>query len=303
MNSSVKKHHEPDEAVPGRLARSAVYRISLIICLLLLSGCAASRPVISDTRLAAVKLNQRAESSFKNGDYEHAFALYKEALKINRSIEDSDGIAINTLNMAAVCRKLGDNSQAHKLLDSIFQSLPPACEPRRLSEAAFLRALLYFDEKNYDNSLEWGQKALLHCQYSGCDNAGRIYNITGRAYLGKGDADRAISSGQEGVRLNRGFKQKTEEANSLRLIADAMIISNEYAGARRFYEEALSLDKELGLSVKVGRDLLGIGVALLGQKDCRVALEYFKRALSVINSGNDQQGAKAVEEMIRRCEK
>ncbi len=89
----------------------------LVTChlsLVTLSGCGAKHPTLSDAHLSAVKLNQRAESSFKNSDYENALRLYNEALKINRSIENIDGIAINIINMAATYRKLGDKDNAHK---------------------------------------------------------------------------------------------------------------------------------------------------------------------------------------------
>lgn len=110
---------------------------ALLLCctaaLLLLIGCGAKHPILSDAHQSAVKFNQRAESSFKNGDYENALRLYSEALKINRSIENIDGIAINIINMAATYRKLDDKDNAHKQIDEILNASPIAYNPIHLS--------------------------------------------------------------------------------------------------------------------------------------------------------------------------
>lgn len=276
----------------------------LITChlsLITLSGCGAKHPILSDAHLSAVKFNQRAESSFKNGDYENALRLYNEALKINHSIENIDGIAINIINMAATYRKLGDKNNAHKQIDEILNAPSIAYNPLHLSGAAFLKAMLYSDEKNFDKTLEWTDKSLSFCQGPQCNNTGKVYNLKGRAYLEKGDVASAISYGNKGLESNTEDGHKTERANSLRLIADAKLMKGEYEDARKFYEDALSIDKTLGLSRKIAQDLMGIGNTYFKQDNKSSALDYFKRALSVSESAGDKEEIAKTKNMIEKC--
>lgn len=273
------------------------YNLSLVT----LSGCGAKHTVLSDVHLSSVKFNQKAESAFKKGDYENALRLYNEALKINRSIENIDGIAINIINMTATYRKLSDKGNAHKQLDEILNTSPTTYSPLHLSEAAFLKAMLYFDEKNYDKTLEWTDKALSFCQSLQCSNIGKIYNLKGRTYLKKVDILSALFYTNKGLEINKSIENKQEEANSLRILAEAKLMNNEYDEAKKFYENALSIDKTLGLSKKITQDLMGIGNIFLRQGNCELATVYFKRALSVSENKGDNEGIVKVKEMIEKC--
>lgn len=278
-----------------------IWNLLCYLSLVTLSGCGAKHPTLLDAHLSAVKLNQKAESSFKNGDYENALRLYNEALKINRSIENIDGIAINIINMAATYRKLGDRDNAHKQIDEILNISPIAYNPMHLSEAGFLKAMLYFDEKNYDKALEWTDRALSFCQSSQCSNIGKVYNLKGRIYLEKGNVALAISYGNKGLESNKSDGHKTEMANSLRLIADAKIMGSEYEDARKFYEDALSIDKTLGLSRKIAQDLMGMGNTYFKQGNKKSALDYFKRAISVSEGIGDKEEISKAKNMIEKC--
>jgi tetratricopeptide (TPR) repeat protein len=277
------------------------YRLLPIAFCLFLIGCGAKHPTLSDAHLSAVKLTQRAESSFKNSDYENALRLYSEAIKINRSIENIDGIAINIINMAIVYRRLGDSDNAHRCVDEVLDTSLITHYALRLSEAAFLKAMLYFDEKNYDKALEWTDKSLTFCQSSQCSDIGKVYNLKGRAYLEKGDVASAISYGNKGLESNKEDGHKTERANSLRLIANAKLMKGEYEDARKFYEDALSIDKTLGLSRKIAQDLMGMGNTYFKQGNKNSALDYFKRALSVSESAGDKEEIAKTKNMIEKC--
>jgi tetratricopeptide (TPR) repeat protein len=273
-----------------------------VFCLLLI-GCGIKHATLSDAHLSAVKLNQMAESSFKNRDYENALRFYNEALNINRSIENIDGIAINIINIAATYRKLGDKDNAHKQIDEILNASPIAYNSMHMLEAAFLKAMLYFDEKNYDKTLEWTDRALSFCQSQQCSNMGKVYNLKGRAYLEKGNIASAISYGNKGLELNRSHENKQEEANSLRILAEARLIKGEYDKAKRLYEDALSIDKTLGLSKKIAQDLMGMGNVFLKQGNCESAAAYFKRALSVSEASADKAVASNIKALMEGCMK
>ena len=102
---------------------------------------------------------------------------------------------------------------------------------------------------------------------------------------------------------SRKVDDRQEEANSLRLLADAKAAEKAYGEAADFYREALATDKDMGFSAKIATDLFGIGNALCMQGLQEEARVYFKRAHSVSKSLGDNKGAALAEEMIGKCKK
>ena len=76
-----------------------------VYCLLLIGCGGAQTPTLSAVNLRAIEYNQNATKALENGDYEKALAYYMEALKVNRSIENTEGIAVNLINMAVLYQK------------------------------------------------------------------------------------------------------------------------------------------------------------------------------------------------------
>jgi G-protein signaling modulator 2 len=270
------------------------------IALLLLFGCGGYKePTLSDAQLKAAEFNQKAESAFKKGNYKRALNLYNEALKINRSIEDTDGIAINIINAAAAYRKLGDKEKAHKYLDEMLNSTAVTYRPAHISDAAFLKALLYLDEDKYGAAKNLADRSLSSCGDSQCQ--GKIYNLMGRIELFKGDPASAITYGNKGLSINKGNGDESETANSLRLLAEAKAAKGQYIEAKNLYEDALLIDKKLEAGRKIAMDLIGIGDMLFKQKMCGDAVKYYRRALSVSKGLGDEEGVKEASGMINKC--
>ncbi|MBM4136193.1 MAG: tetratricopeptide repeat protein [Nitrospira sp.] len=278
-----------------------VYCLLFTVYCLLNIGCGHKPPTLSDTHLKAIDFNQRAEHAFKKGDYKKALNFYHEALKVNRSVENIDGIAINLMNMATVYRKLGDKDNAHKCVDEILNSSGIIYSSLRLTDASFMKALLFTDDGKYDPALEWTDKAISFCKSAGCHMEGSIYNLKAKMYLLNKDPNSAIIYGNKGLELNRKYDDVQEIANSLRLIAEAKTSLNQFEEAIKLYEDALSMDKALGLSKKIAIDLMGIGNIFLKQGKCEDALKYYQRAHSAGESAGDQQVVKDASNMMDKC--
>jgi tetratricopeptide (TPR) repeat protein len=93
--------------------------------------------------------------------------------------------------------------------------------------------------------------------------------------------------------LNRSAGNKTEEANSHRLIADAAYQTHDYSAAQAAYEAALLLDKETGAAEKIALDLMGLGRSLARQGKRKEAMDYFQRAYFVSEGAGDAQAMEA----------
>lgn len=258
---------------------------------------------MSDTHLKAVELNRKAESAFKRADYKQALSLYSEALRTDRSIENINGIAINLINIAAVYRETGDRANAHKYIDEISNSGLTTPESSLSSEAALVKASVCADESRYDLAAEWADRALSFCQDKECGTEGKIYNLKARISLLKGDAASALGYGDKGLELNVKQNDNVETANSLRLIAAAKASKGDKDGARKFYEDALAIDKTSGLSKKVIVDLAGIGDILSTKGKNEEALKYYQRALSAAKSEGAEQAVKDLSSKISNLNK
>jgi tetratricopeptide (TPR) repeat protein len=277
-------------------------RFFMTACLLLaLSSCGGKQTFVSPGHMNAAELNHRAETAFMTGDYDKSLDLYREALRVNRSMEDTDGIAVSLINIAAAYRKSGDTDNASLTLDSLLEDRTLSYPPNRLSFAAFLKAMLFMDANSYGKASEWADKARSFCGQGACPLNGKLYNLRARIALASKDFASAVTLGTEGLRFNRDLDDRMETANSLRIISEAKAAVGNYKEAGDMLAEALALDKTMGKGTGVHADLMGLGRLALMKGDRTSALVLFRRALAVSEASRDAEGAAEALKMIGQC--
>ena len=253
------------------------------------AGCGgAQTQTLSAVNLRAIEYNQNAAKAMEKGDYEKALAYYMEALKINRSIENTEGIAINLINIAVLYQKKGNPSNAHdahEFLDIAF-SMPDLSNDIR-SDAAYEKARIYLKEKNIAKAKEWVNNSLsLNKELF----EGSRWNLMGRVYFAEGKYDEALTMANTALKLNIENKQRGEEANSLRLMAEINAQKGIYSESKAHYIKALEIDKELGNSKKIAMTLRGIGMLSLKQGHFQDAVIFYMRAYDVSSNSGDTEG-------------
>ena len=230
-------------------------QILFLLCALCgLSGCGQVEPVRNAKQLHAVEYGQRALRAFQLGNYETAENLYQQALRRDVEIENIDGIAVNTLNLARVNRILGRTARAHAYLDALLQDDALQYAPVYLATAATEKAALYLQANDLAAAESWLGKAEASCG-DDCPLRGVIANIRSAIVLGNGDAVSSLAWGERAAAANRNTS-RLEYANSLRLLAAANLALGHFENARSQLNEALDLDKSLGLPLKIREDLL-----------------------------------------------
>jgi tetratricopeptide (TPR) repeat protein len=264
---------------------------------LVLTACAGNPPVLTEQQLDAIQFNQRGETAFRRGDYAQALQEYQGALAIHRSVENVAGIATELLNLSVVYRRLGDKVAAQTTLDQILMDKSLAFSADQKAEAAYRKAGYYLDDGNEPEALSWLNKALEYCH--GCGAEGRLYNLLARMSLTSQPQD-AMTHARRALALNRSASDKNEEANSLRLIADAAFKLEDFKTAQQSYDDALRLDKDTGAAVKIALDLMGLGRSVARQGRRAEAVEYFQRAYSVSEGAGDAKTMEAVSAEMRR---
>jgi tetratricopeptide (TPR) repeat protein len=257
---------------------------------LALIACAGKPPVLTEQQQDAIQFNQRGETAFRRGDYAQALQEYQGALAIHRSVENVAGIATELLNLSVVYRRLGDKVAAQTTLDQILMDKSLAFSADQNAEAAYRKAGYYLDDGNEAEALSWLNKALEYCHGRGAE--GRLYNLMARMALA-GQPQDAMNHARRALAMNRSAGDKNEEANSLRLIADAAFKLEDFKTAQQSYDDALRLDKESGAAAKIALDLMGLGRSIARQGRRAEAVGYFQRAYSVSEGAGD---AKAMDD-------
>ena len=245
-------------------------------------------------------LARKAKAAYDKGRYPQALELYTQALQASRAVEDVDLTAIHLVNIAAVYRRLGQPEKALRTADEVLETTYVSYAPSRKAGAALVKALVYRDEGRFDTARDWTDKALRLCAVPDCRLQGRIYTLKGRIALLEGNAQAGLEAGLMGLKIGRDQKDSEQAAGALRLMADAKTALGVFTEAKGHYEEAFTLDRQLGLSRGMAQDLMGLGRLYLKQDRQGDALGYFRRALSVSAGGEDPQGVRAAKEMIDR---
>jgi tetratricopeptide (TPR) repeat protein len=274
-----------------------------VVCLCLVAiGCGTRLPAVSGDYLSAVRLSERGAAAFERGDHQEALQIYKIVLDASRANEDYDGIASSLINMAIVQRSLGNAATAQKYLAEILQPARVPYTPLQRSQAALLEAMLCLDKGDLIRAEQWATDGLTLCQRSRCAMRGKYYNVQSRIALAQGNPERAIAAATTALEINREQGDGLEEANSLRLSADARMLTADYENARTLYEGAYRLDQARDRNTKSARDLLGIGRTYVGQGKFADGLDYYRRALAVSERNGDTGGATTASRLIQEAE-
>ncbi|MFH1605482.1 MAG: hypothetical protein ABIH03_16425 [Pseudomonadota bacterium] len=248
--------------------------LSCALGLALLVACAGAPKEPQNARLAqAADYHRRGAFALKQGDYRRALALYEAALRADLSVENLDGVAVNSINLARVHQLLGENARAHQRLDAVLGG--GAMFSRELIAAARLRkAILYQAAGDFNAAASWVAQTAELCKDSACIWQGTLLNLRARLARARGDFVGALGLAAQALEINRGRDAREESANSLRLQAEARIGRKEYDAALAPLNEALALDKALGLPDRIEQDLLHLANAHagLGQADAARAL-------------------------------
>jgi tetratricopeptide (TPR) repeat protein len=253
--------------------------VMMLCCLLLLSACGHVEELRSARQEQATDLNQRAQRAFQRGEYQVAATLYENALQLDVAIENVNGIAINTLNLARVNQVQGKTELAERYLNSLLEDKALHYATAQLAAAAVQKSLLRLQDNDVPGAAKWVDKAAEFC-VSDCPLSGVIDNARASIALRTNDADKTLHWSERAASENKNASS-LEYANSLRLSASAKLMKNEYDAALRLLEEALGIDKSLGLPDKIRQDLLLSAQAYERLGKTGLAAQYRDRAARI----------------------
>ena len=272
---------------------------ALILCLLAavaVCGCSSPVPIpVPPARAHALSWNKRGLEAETRGNRDGAISAFEESLRINRSIEDFDGIAVSLLNLARIHRKKMELPLAKERIEEALRIVSTG-NPL-FPEAAFEKAKVELALGNLRDAEDWARKTI---PAEKKPYSGRMQNLLSRILLLEGKAGEALPLAIAALESNRESGERAEEANSLRLIGDITLEEGNPQGAQARYMAALEIDKELAESVKVASDLRALGAAASARGETAEAIAFYERAAQVSRGGNMPMEAKeALSELDR----
>ncbi len=263
---------------------------SALACTVLLLAvvCCAGNPAVpmSSARMEAIRHNQRGIKAEAEGRSPQALLEFTESLRINRAIENSEGIVVALVNSSRVHRHNGDAVAA---LAAINGAIPLALPQSPLYfEVTFEMAQVKLALGEVAVAYEWALKA------TGAEDTlqrGMKKNLVARILYLKGNLTEAEAAVRDALSINREAGMRDEEANSLRLLGDILIGSKRSAEAGQFCDQALAIDKAAGKSRKIAADLRCLAAMSVSLNDPDQALAFYQRAFAVSSADNDRAGA------------
>lgn len=257
--------------------------------LLLLAGCGAPgpQPPAAQARLEDARL--RGASQARAGDHAGAARRYEEALKIARSLDDADAVAVNSINLSVVYQRMRRDADAIGVLGPILNDERNAFSATRRMQAELRMAIMALATRDTAGAASWAKRAQERCQALNCAQTPAILNVQAQAALESGQAAEASTLANAAAGRARQRDDAAETANALRLVGRAQRALGDAPAAVQALEKALEIDRELADPRKIMADLLELAHASLAAGNKQAARNYQERALAVSRALGDEK--------------
>jgi tetratricopeptide (TPR) repeat protein len=249
--------------------------------LIILSGCAHQPDIRSAQHKQAIAWANQGEKAYLRGNVEQSRQYYEKALQISTSIENEHGIAANTLSLTQINLDRGEYDQAEIKLQFILGDKNHFFESSDKADAAARSAQLALLLKQPGKAAELAQQAQLLCKEAGYSLGAAILNLHAQAALALGHTEESTDWARQAGAIAEKVQQPVELANSRRLLGEIQLRQKLAAAAIPLLEQALLLDKQLGLAKKIAEDLHFLADAkdMLGQHDEAESCRSRERAI------------------------
>ena len=246
--------------------------------LLLLAGCGAPGPQPPAAQARLEDASVRGASQLRAGDYAGAARRYEDAMRIARSLDDADSVAVNSLNLSIVYQRMGRDADARAVLAPIVADERGAFSATRRMQAELRMAIIALAARDAAGAAAWSRRAQERCQALNCAQAPAILNVQAQAALESGQAAEASTLASAAADRAKQQDDRSETANALRLVGRAQRALGNAPGAVQTLQQALDIDRELADPRKIMADLLELAHASLAAGNKQAARDYQERA-------------------------
>jgi tetratricopeptide (TPR) repeat protein len=258
-------------------------RAALALCAIL-AGCGAPGPQPPAAQARLETEGARAASQARAGDHAGAARRYEEALRIARTLDDADAVAVNSLNLSIVYARLGREADAKAVLGPLLADERNAYPPARRTQAELRMAIMTLAAREHAAAAAWAARAQARCESSGCAQMPAILNVMAQSALETGRPADAATLAYAALDRARQADERVEMGNALRLVGRALRAQGDAAGAIKALEQAWEIDRGLADPRKIMADLLELAHANLAAGNKEAARDYQQRAAAISRS-------------------
>lgn len=265
-----------------------------------LYGCASTKKSeLPKVQMDATELNQRGVDAVSIGKYDKALIEFQSSLKLNASVDNQKGIAINLLNIGRLYLLMERFDDAKVAFDRGLKIGASLNDQLVLSEGYASLGRYYYLIGSNNDAVAVLEKAVAIDRRQSFHTIGNRLNIMGMVYKDMDKAEDAEKLFNEALKINKSYEMEADSADSFRGLGDILFKRGDYKKAGELYENALSIDKRLGISAKISIDLAALGMASLKQNDAGKALDFFLRAYAVDSRrGADKKALQNLDRII-----
>ena len=253
------------------------------------TGCASAPAPLPPLKLQALEAETQGARRFEQGRFEVAVAQFKEAQRLNRSLDDQAGVARNLEHQARAELSAGSPQAAQATLASISIAQRSINTGILQSQAA----LALHDVATAHATLQD-----LRARCNGCAQTAAIAVLQARVALAQSQADVAEKLLLASLKPLAEQDEPRELANAWRLLAQAQALQLRHTEALACAQQALSLDRALGLPEKIAADWMLIA-QLHTPRDAALARSAYARAREVAQAAQLQAVVTQIDQRLK----
>lgn len=272
---------------------------AVLAVFLVLTGCASvDRNKESPIQAKGVELQASGVDAFASGDYARADRLLRDALRLDRSIDNRQAELLDLINIARVSIVRGDYDGARGwLVDAVFLATALK-DDELLSESYATLAKADYMSGDVEAALKGIDTALSLDAQSGKKDGAKL-NLKAAALIVVGRTAEADAVLKDALKLNIDAGDVLETANSYRATAEANMRSGSDEAALGYFQRAYDADRVAGNSNKLAHDLKAIFIIhekLNRKTDAMLSLNRLYAVASA--SGRTTDAVFALEKLI-----
>lgn len=173
-------------------------------------------------------LNNLGEIKRLNGELQQALPLYKEALKIKRSILDSAGMSINLSNIGSIYLALNIIDSAKSFYDQNYKMALATQNPRIMMNSCIDYTVHYTKTRKAHLALPWAKKSLAIAQNHGDLNILlSTYKQLSEIYEHQNALDSCLHFQKKWIDLSKIINRQKNEKLALEIEAEFLINEKE----------------------------------------------------------------------------
>lgn len=275
---------------------------ALLLSLPLVVACASSKGIeLPRIQEAASSHNRRGVEWMERQAPSRALREFESALKLNTSIDNREGAAVNLLNMSRIYLTWGRPVEGEPWVRKALVLAESLRNDALRAEAYATMGKYLYLIGHHGEALRYAQQASELDSKTGPGLRPERINLLGAIYLRTERWAEAEAAFNDALQRSLSAGDAIETANSHRGLGEIFERRGLFAEARMAFERALDADKKAGSSIKIAHDLSALGNLSMKEKDYETAIDYLFRAYQVCLQADQGEEARASLELLIRA--